>query len=459
MKIGRNDPCSCGSGKKYKKCCMAKEQEAGRARFNTPESTERGDGASNQGKPLAKAPSIPEKKPLDPRIEAFDACFEEFEGLDHAGQVALFTQTLNDQALMDDEMAFGMLEILYEHSIKMGDYDQFDALLEELRQRLPEVYDHDAHYYCAWRISRALCCGRVELLPALAREIAKTAGREIDTFNRVSDQLAYHGHLSMLVDAYHIAWPLVKESSNIVSWGIDAFSVRAGNYVIFDALEKGVTVEDVSVLKGSLAPYHDVDPEKLKHYITHIYARAESRWTQGDFDFLDKPHSDAHGDAEDQLYGLSLEFLGYLRRTEGVPYTKGELAREQLNRYLLERHAGELEWRPSPMDEILNRGVKPRKKSSVRSSVRSGLCPDAETLDRYFGQLLNFISPQHYKAAATMELIPAWLRFLESLGFIDAQQREKTLLDLQELTNGLLKAWEGYLDDPALKDGLVRAQG
>jgi uncharacterized protein YecA (UPF0149 family) len=24
-KIGRNDPCPCGSGKKYKKCCMNKE--------------------------------------------------------------------------------------------------------------------------------------------------------------------------------------------------------------------------------------------------------------------------------------------------------------------------------------------------------------------------------------------------------------------------------------------------
>lgn len=23
-KIGRNDPCPCGSGKKYKKCCMGK---------------------------------------------------------------------------------------------------------------------------------------------------------------------------------------------------------------------------------------------------------------------------------------------------------------------------------------------------------------------------------------------------------------------------------------------------
>ena len=25
-KVGRNDPCPCGSGKKYKKCCLPKEQ-------------------------------------------------------------------------------------------------------------------------------------------------------------------------------------------------------------------------------------------------------------------------------------------------------------------------------------------------------------------------------------------------------------------------------------------------
>jgi len=26
MKVGRNDPCPCGSGKKYKKCCGGKEE-------------------------------------------------------------------------------------------------------------------------------------------------------------------------------------------------------------------------------------------------------------------------------------------------------------------------------------------------------------------------------------------------------------------------------------------------
>ncbi|HAT83148.1 MAG TPA: SEC-C domain-containing protein, partial [Eubacterium sp.] len=29
-KPGRNDPCPCGSGKKYKNCCMKKDQEAQR---------------------------------------------------------------------------------------------------------------------------------------------------------------------------------------------------------------------------------------------------------------------------------------------------------------------------------------------------------------------------------------------------------------------------------------------
>ncbi len=28
---GRNDPCHCGSGKKYKHCCMDKDEEADRA--------------------------------------------------------------------------------------------------------------------------------------------------------------------------------------------------------------------------------------------------------------------------------------------------------------------------------------------------------------------------------------------------------------------------------------------
>jgi tetratricopeptide (TPR) repeat protein len=35
-KPGRNDPCPCGSGKKYKRCCLAKDEEAERTLAPTP---------------------------------------------------------------------------------------------------------------------------------------------------------------------------------------------------------------------------------------------------------------------------------------------------------------------------------------------------------------------------------------------------------------------------------------
>src|SRR5215831_8097365 len=33
VKPGRNDPCHCGSGKKYKRCCLEKDEAAERARI------------------------------------------------------------------------------------------------------------------------------------------------------------------------------------------------------------------------------------------------------------------------------------------------------------------------------------------------------------------------------------------------------------------------------------------
>ncbi|MGH6681278.1 MAG: SEC-C metal-binding domain-containing protein, partial [Bradyrhizobium sp.] len=30
-KIGRNEPCPCGSGRKYKQCCLAKDEAAASA--------------------------------------------------------------------------------------------------------------------------------------------------------------------------------------------------------------------------------------------------------------------------------------------------------------------------------------------------------------------------------------------------------------------------------------------
>jgi hypothetical protein len=47
-----------------------------------------------------------------------NARYEAFETADYEGKIALFHQTLDEEALMDAEMAFEMLSQLHDDSIK-----------------------------------------------------------------------------------------------------------------------------------------------------------------------------------------------------------------------------------------------------------------------------------------------------------------------------------------------------
>ncbi|MFQ5796945.1 MAG: SEC-C metal-binding domain-containing protein [Candidatus Bipolaricaulia bacterium] len=475
MKIGRNDPCPCGSGKKYKKCCLPKDQQARHRRASRSE---------------AEAEPQP---PPDPRIEAVNARWNEFEAQDYEGQTALFRKTLDEPELMDGEMAIEMLSILYPQSIERGERDHFDALVEELRERLPDVYAQSTPYLLEWRITNALVTDQSDAVVTQARELARTADQDIDIFNNVLDMLAYHDQLSVLVEAVRLAWPSVEASADIVPWGIEEFAERAADYLVFDQLERHASLDprDPKFLER-VRVYVEVDPERLAQYLAHLTGGGERRWTMSDFAFqprrdpswdeLDEfdewdeladeeadeadhthtfshSHSQASDPGRQNLYLLTVEFLGYLRREEGVPYTKGELARQQISRYILDRYDGELEPRESPFEALMHprrRKWKPKPKSRRPDHP---LCPDHSTLDRYLGRLLHFLNPQRYKATATFELVPAWLRFLESRWLIDTQRREKTLQGLQGLDSDLRKVWEHYPDDPAPLQELERWPG
>ena len=58
MKLGRNDPCHCGSGKKYKSCCLAKDEAKEReARVQEAEA------AASAPPPDAATPAAARKEP------------------------------------------------------------------------------------------------------------------------------------------------------------------------------------------------------------------------------------------------------------------------------------------------------------------------------------------------------------------------------------------------------------
>ena len=142
MRAGRNDPCPCGSGKKYKKCCLAKDQEESSRQVAaiepSPSSAEptRTDpsmsavqakleaaiAAARDKKAAArdKEPKVP-AKPRDPAAEKAESLWLEFKSQAGEDRIAIFHKALEDDEVMDDELAFEMLSILHQEAVKSGD--------------------------------------------------------------------------------------------------------------------------------------------------------------------------------------------------------------------------------------------------------------------------------------------------------------------------------------------------
>ena len=194
MKAGRNDPCPCGSGKKYKKCCLAKDQEASSrqaAVHSAPPSSVRTTSPQLPGLHLRRPREHLAPCPATiPSPREAESLWREFESQNGEGRIAVFLKTLEDAEVMTDDLAFEMLNILHEDAVKSGDRTRFAECVGALRERRPEVFDEGGHYYLSWSLLDALAEGRQEVVPSLARELAARAGRDIDIFNRAVDDLA-----------------------------------------------------------------------------------------------------------------------------------------------------------------------------------------------------------------------------------------------------------------------------
>jgi hypothetical protein len=106
---------------------------------------------------------------------------------------------------------------------------------------------------------------------------------------------------------------------------------------------------------------------------------------------------------------------------------------------------------------MLEAALRPRKQrrpTPKRRQPAHVLCPDYETFDRFLAQRMDFINPQWYKVAATSELVPAWLRFLESRGLLEAERHHMTRQELNTLGPSLRPIWERHTEDPNLQRGL-----
>src|SRR5262245_33611176 len=371
MNIGRRDSCHCGSGKKYKKCCLEKDEEARRK--------EAAPALVPTTKPAAPRFREQAEAPPDPYIEAWNARYEEFEASDYEARIALFERTLDEVKLMDAEMAFEMLSSLFDQAAERNDRDRYDSLVESLRERLPEVYKKEAHCLLENRILNALVMKRPEQVHTFSLELAALAGDKIDTWNLTERRLAYHGYLDTLVEAMRLAWPEVKSSDEIVPWGIDEFNERALQYETLSYIAKTLEPkgDDPALLERLRFFAGDgLDVDRTRVIVGYLSGQTERRWTMDDFklappkrrsrrDWDDEEEEEKEASKPDparvNLYDLTIQFVNYAHRVEGVAWTKANLASHEIFRFIVRRNAGELEYRESMLDSALRSAGRKRE--------------------------------------------------------------------------------------------------
>ena len=269
-----------------------------------------------------------------------------------------------------------------------------------------------------------------------------------------------------------LAWPEVSSSDEIVAWGIAEFSDRAVQYVLLNYIAQtpAPTGNDPALLERlRFFAGDNLDVDRTGAIVGYLSGWTERQWGMDDFKLAppERRSRDVWDDDEEEeedkpdparvnLYDLTLQFVNYAHRVEGVAYTKANLASHEIFRFVVRRNAGALEYRESMLDSALRSAGRKREPIKKYKRYEHLLCPDRERLENFLAGKLQPLNHQPHKVAAMAELVPAWMRFLQTQGLVDAKLRRETLESLKPLAGDLLKPFENFHSDPTLREGIER---
>ena len=454
--LGRNDPCHCGSGRKYKHCHLQQDREQSR-REQLPPMPE------TPGPPVSPRPPEVESEieGLEHPLEAeetdaeLDARWEQFEEADLDGQVELFTESLTAGKL-DAEETFEMLtsirgEMNPTHNPQSR--IRYAELVGRLRDEAPELYRQNVPYYHSNLINDAITDTRWEAIPELLAPFAINPEDDIDIFFNIMDTLMYHGQIQPLIHVMGESWQKVMDSDDIMPWGIDEFGGKLMSLIFFNYMETTETPQiDDAALCDATAPYGQLNDEWLEMAIRHLSASTPTSWQQEDFG--------ESVDAEkwqNNVQCLLLDFMADQKNRNGVPLSRSEFVRNFLSSLLYEQMAapagGQRQRRSS-------RGRRPRKRSSrsrLSESYQSPLVPNYESLDKALAEFFGFLNLQVYKAGAVVELLPAYLHFLARLNLIHPTEMDTALERLRPIASSVIELLEHSAGEPHLVEAIKTA--
>lgn len=374
MRTERNAPCPCGSGKKYKKCCLAKDEAAERAKLQQaarvaaekqPPPGEFSAHAEWEG--LTKAPndSLGAEPEIDPETELLDSELEDSDLDDsdftdpdladpESGEPDWPPLVEADQQLVDAwwdrvgpvymgrekpaeggwmlEQAVAFLdqhpglfrylhlhdEFLFELAVALardGRMDEYLALLRRLRDEQPEMYRECFGSCDEDLLAAALRTGRRDQIPSCLNLFRQHPLEHIDRFGRVVSLLAWHGCEAELRDLLEATAHKIAKSSKVI--GGDFALECLSDLAMFPFLEAGdASAEALERLGRAVSAVGLIDEttRSTREWLAHAVTMSSRTAAEAGLDLKVTGSKWLHADA-------SWNFVGWLRRTRRLAWS------------------------------------------------------------------------------------------------------------------------------------------
>lgn len=381
-KIGRNDPCPCGSGKKYKKCCLR----------------------GNEEKEIQDRNLIPRNnsdKPDGDRFLETDNSFEEDESADETmrtiGRYKKIKSTdemlefakgvLTEEKELYADFAIEIIDPIHNRLGSEGRHKEAVELFALLFEKQKDVYDDVCSVFDKMLIYHHIFLNDLSGMETVLQRFHPAVDRFIDDYFEVLTALECSGHWIAALDSCRQVQQKVLSSNEIMQFGKEELQEKLTLLTFFEYLfTEGKHFKSRGELFEAVRGYSG-DRIETKHYqriLDILEGNERTSWGVDDFNY------DENGFKN--FFYLSMEFMRWFEEKYG-PRTLGigENYREEVIGYL--HHLG--------------------KKSFLRFNHNK--------LDEYLAILLRFPALQEYRVMLALEGVKEFFTFTHERGLTSTE--------------------------------------
>ncbi|HEX2959304.1 MAG TPA: SEC-C metal-binding domain-containing protein [Chitinispirillaceae bacterium] len=192
---GRNDPCHCGSGKKYKKCCLSLDEEQSRTQnaIQTSQSNENIEEIPNE-----------EDRIIEEFCNEIDNLDIKTDTSEIIAKIKVFISVHPDliyQTAVIDTLFTIEEELHFQHRI-----EDYISLLEYVQKQVPDFYHDEFGWLDPARIKHAIATRNLENIGPLLTNFKNDPVTYYDNLGPIIDLLTWIGaekELYQLIDSIH----------------------------------------------------------------------------------------------------------------------------------------------------------------------------------------------------------------------------------------------------------------